>query len=305
MNGEIEAATAVRIYLGVGGDFTSPSLAAELAPADVVDPIYFDTLNLDTGQPPDASTTVQGANPINPDTDIMDWPWKAPVATTDDLPDGEPGDARFVMDTATIWLLGADETWTQMSAPPQYWKQPVPTEALLPTTGNETGDVRVVLEDRSLWIWNEALPGTWEKLSPKFNTVQDQGADLPQRLNYNFTGSGVTVTDDEDNNATVINVSGGGSGGGGGGGPFAVESHEGIDWTVADENSVRLITQIIGQQYVVVEKSTTTTSPMAGHQINITNCCAVGPGRYLHEAICRTRAGQGRHQADRPGRRDR
>jgi hypothetical protein len=236
--GVLAGASAFRIYLGVDGDFTSPALAGEFDPDQVNVAIEFLQVAVDTGTPPDASTTVAGAQKINPDTDILNWPWKAPVATTADLPDdAEEGDVRFVLEDATIWLF-KDTSWIQYTAPPQFWKAPVTSLAELPTTGNVPGDVRVVLADLSLYIWDVGTT-SWKLLSPRPVPVQDEGDDLPARGTIDFHGSGVTVTDDPDNNKTVVTVSGGG-GGGGGGGPYTIEGGEGPSYTFDDAEQVRL-----------------------------------------------------------------
>jgi len=44
-----------------------------------------------------------------------------------------------------------------------------------------------------------------------YQTVQDEGVNLPQRLKLNFVGAGVTATDDVINNATIVTIPGSGS----------------------------------------------------------------------------------------------
>jgi hypothetical protein len=44
-----------------------------------------------------------------------------------------------------------------------------------------------------------------------YQTVQDEGINLPQRAKLNFVGPGVTATDDVVNNATIVTIPGGGS----------------------------------------------------------------------------------------------
>lgn len=44
------------------------------------------------------------------------------------------------------------------------------------------------------------------------HTIQDEGSDLTQRTNLNFTGAGVSVSDDSGNDATVVAIAGDGGG---------------------------------------------------------------------------------------------
>lgn len=44
------------------------------------------------------------------------------------------------------------------------------------------------------------------------HTIQEEGSDLSQRTNLNFSGSAVTAVDDSGNDATVINITASGSG---------------------------------------------------------------------------------------------
>ena len=46
------------------------------------------------------------------------------------------------------------------------------------------------------------------------HVIQDDGTNRTQRMNLNFVGDGVAVTDDSDDDATVVTISGGGGGGG-------------------------------------------------------------------------------------------
>lgn len=238
LDGVISGAVVFRLYLGLDGDFTSPALAGEFTPDMAETDLVFDSIAVDTGTPPDASTTVAGAQKIDPDTDMVNWHWKSPVATTADLPDdAEEGDSRFVLEDATIWLFKATE-WVQYTAPPAFWKEPVPTTGDLPTAGNVPGDVRTVLSDYSLHIWDVGS-GQWILLSPKGVPIMDEGVVVPDRGALDFHGSSVTVTDDETGNKTVVTITGGG-GGGGGGGPYAIEDSAGPSYTLADVEQVRL-----------------------------------------------------------------
>lgn len=63
------------------------------------------------GRPPHTSRALRGAVQINPDTDLLDWHWKRPVANVGALPGSgnASGDARVTLDDGRIavWLNGA------------------------------------------------------------------------------------------------------------------------------------------------------------------------------------------------------
>lgn len=104
------------VYVSLDGSFTSPALLG-IYPASQFDtPITYTDLIVDDGAPPSVSTCVPGANQINPDTDIVNWFWKAPVDTVIDLPlsGNNDGDARVTRDTDMIWVWdAATATWAQ------------------------------------------------------------------------------------------------------------------------------------------------------------------------------------------------
>lgn len=93
------------------------------------------------------------------------------------------------------------------------WRKAVASAAGLPTIANEDGDVREVLLDHTLRIWN-AETSEWEEISggggSSGHIIQNPaGANMPPETHLQFAGSGVTVTDDAGHNRTVVTVTAG------------------------------------------------------------------------------------------------
>lgn len=121
--GQPTEATLFNIYGCTDGAFLSPcALAIALPPADYDQAQTFTSLTAQTGAPPAVSSCLPGANKLNPDTDLLNWSWKSPVASYGALPTtgNSDGDVRVVADTGAnaqqivIWseALGAWQPWS-------------------------------------------------------------------------------------------------------------------------------------------------------------------------------------------------
>jgi hypothetical protein len=204
-----------RLYVTDTGELTSPSLfgpTRTLAEADT--PIYIDQVLVADGAPPDVATTVDGAAKIDPDTDLLAWHWKRPVATTNDLPidsNTTEGDTRLVLDDGSLWSF-RNGSWAVFTAPAAHWMPPAATAPDLPTLGNTTGDARLVLADFSLWAWDGAawvkVGGDVAPVSGGHLIADEEDAPLAARDTLTFQGAGVSVTDDLANNRTVVTIPG-------------------------------------------------------------------------------------------------
>lgn len=88
------------VYVSEDGTFVSPALVGNFPLSSAGLDIDVTSLtDLLSGQPPAVSTSIPGANKIDPDTELIDWHWKRPVATLADLPsDAENGDVRITLD---------------------------------------------------------------------------------------------------------------------------------------------------------------------------------------------------------------
>lgn len=104
----IASATAINLYLAADAGFADPCFYQQLPVASAGTTIVIRNETISQGSPPAVSLSKQGANQINPDTDILDWHWKRPVATSALLPSGSQGDVRLTVDTGHLWgVLGA------------------------------------------------------------------------------------------------------------------------------------------------------------------------------------------------------
>jgi hypothetical protein len=96
-------ASGFSLYLSRTGDFSSPCLHGSSGSAAAGETVVVRLYDPQPGRPPDVSLSVRGASKIDPDTEILDWHWKRPVATSDALPAAEAGDVRLVLDDGTLW----------------------------------------------------------------------------------------------------------------------------------------------------------------------------------------------------------
>lgn len=212
-----------RVYASVGGVFSSPAYVEQRNDFGAV--IDYTHIVVDVGQPPDVSTSYGGAQQIDPDTELLDWHWKRPVATAADLTEpADPGDARVVTADGTIWVF--TDTWHEFQAPALNWKPAVANLAALPPLGdpgNAVGDVRLAIDTRVLWLF---LADGWINITAPPHEIRSDVATMPQRLGLQFINC--DVADDVANNQTVITALGGG--GGGGGAPGTLNMGDAVAW---------------------------------------------------------------------------
>lgn len=102
-SGAVGSGQTFRVYVSTDGAFSNPALMNEYPRSSAGTGITFTTLNFLDGAPPDVSTCLPGASKIDPDTDILDWHWKRPVATRAALPSGSAGDVRLSTGDGTLY----------------------------------------------------------------------------------------------------------------------------------------------------------------------------------------------------------
>jgi hypothetical protein len=114
--GQPTDAVSFNVYVSIDGSFSSPALLGNYPISQYDSALVYTALTVGNGQPPVVSTCVPGANRINPDTDIVNWYWKAPVDSALDLPmsGNNDGDARVTRDTNLIWVWDSSAgVWNQ------------------------------------------------------------------------------------------------------------------------------------------------------------------------------------------------
>jgi hypothetical protein len=130
--GQPPGAVSYNVYATLDGSFQSPALLGiyPIASAGVTQ--EYTTLALGRGSPPLVSHALAGANRINPDTDMVEFPWKRPVAASGALPSvgNTIGDVRLVYDEGRMYAWGSAATWALVeTAPPPA--SPIPEMPVL------------------------------------------------------------------------------------------------------------------------------------------------------------------------------
>lgn len=107
----------VNVYASVTGDFSGGSRLGRFPAASGGHVAFFTTLELEPQQPPPVNRSVGTAHLIDPETELLEWHWKRPVASEINLPVGAgtaEGDVRLVEDIAEMFVfLGG--TWEPIS----------------------------------------------------------------------------------------------------------------------------------------------------------------------------------------------
>lgn len=114
------SAAFINLYATVTGDFSGGSFLAQAPVASAGMTMIFSVLELGEESPPDVNLSIGGAHQIDPDTELLDWHWKRPVATVEDLPeDAEEGDVRAILGASRPTLFQfLDGEWQSLSATP-------------------------------------------------------------------------------------------------------------------------------------------------------------------------------------------
>lgn len=111
-------AASFNLYISEEGSLPSPSLVANYPLVEVGKAIELTALELNNGEPPLVTLSLPGAGKINPDTDIVAWPWKRPVANAAALSavGNEEGDVRETLNDHALHAWDAEsKTWVEIS----------------------------------------------------------------------------------------------------------------------------------------------------------------------------------------------
>ena len=114
-------AVGINLYGSQTGDFGEASSLGQFPIASGGQTAVFRALNFTDATPPDVNTSVGGASLIDPDTELLDWHWKRPVAASAELGSGARGDVRLVEDGGRLYaVLGASAgkavAWTRIAS---------------------------------------------------------------------------------------------------------------------------------------------------------------------------------------------
>lgn len=161
----------LRVYISPDGSFTDPCFIAQYPLSEIGKTIVLAALTLAPGAPPAVTLSIPGATKINPDTDMLDFPFKSAVTEPSTLPTegNKDGDVREALSNHKLYIWDdADKEWNPIGE-----------------GGGEGGGEALGIE----------------------NGV---GTLMPAEPKLQFTGAGVTVTDDGAHNRTVVTIPGGG-----------------------------------------------------------------------------------------------
>jgi hypothetical protein len=96
------SASGIRLYGTNTGSMLGDVLLNAYPASSAGQTDFFTSYDPQPGAPPDRNHSIGGASKIDPDSEILDWHWKRPVATFDDLPTAvqgsEENDVRLVSD---------------------------------------------------------------------------------------------------------------------------------------------------------------------------------------------------------------
>jgi hypothetical protein len=144
----------INLYCSQSGTFDESCLVGQYPTGSAGSTAFITTLALLDAQPPDVNRSFGGADKIDPDTELIEWHWKRPVATLADLPSEEEG--------------------------------------------SEEGDVRIVLESNSGYIFHEGEWQPWSGGHTGILKVSTEAEFVEDAEELKFVGSGaidVTVAD--------------------------------------------------------------------------------------------------------------
>lgn len=93
------SASFINLYGSLSGDFIGNTLLGTYPSASAGQTVFFTSYAPEAQSPPDVNLSIGGASKIDPDTELLDWHWKRPVATIGDLPivGAASGDVRIVL----------------------------------------------------------------------------------------------------------------------------------------------------------------------------------------------------------------
>lgn len=103
--GMIDGASTFRLYGTNTGVFLGDVLLGTYPASSAGQTVFFSSFSPDPGAPPDRNHSIGGASKIDPDTDILDWHWKRPVAGSAMLPSGSLGDVRLTTNDGNLWAV--------------------------------------------------------------------------------------------------------------------------------------------------------------------------------------------------------
>lgn len=112
----IEEATFINLYVSEDGEFTGAVFIEQFPVSSAGASVLYRFLDPDDQQPPSRNLSIGGVHLIDPDTELLDWHWKRPVASAGALPlDADHGDVRVVLDEDVAYEFTIGDVWAPMA----------------------------------------------------------------------------------------------------------------------------------------------------------------------------------------------
>lgn len=102
---QVGAASGIRLYGTDTGELLGDVLMDAYPASSAGETVFFGDFDPQAGAPPARNLSIGGASKIDPDTEILDWHWKRPVATVSQLPSGSLGDVRLVTGNGKLYAV--------------------------------------------------------------------------------------------------------------------------------------------------------------------------------------------------------
>lgn len=101
----VAKASFINLYASLSGDFSEGSSLGQFPVASAGKSTTFSSLDLGDVAPPDVNLSIGGASLIDPDTELLDWHWKRPVAASGLLGSGLVGDVKLVENIGSFYAV--------------------------------------------------------------------------------------------------------------------------------------------------------------------------------------------------------
>lgn len=115
-SGAVAGAAFINLYGSITGDFSGGSFLGQYPVASAGAVVPFSDLDFSQVSPPSVNLSIGGAHKIDPDTELLDWHWKRPVAVKAELPKvAEHGDVRLVLAEDIAYEFNAEGEWEELA----------------------------------------------------------------------------------------------------------------------------------------------------------------------------------------------
>lgn len=120
---QIRQASFINLYASESGDFSGAVFLEQFPVGSAGKTALFRQLDLQDDQPPAVNLSIGGPAQIDPDTELLNWPWKRPASARAALGSGVKGDVKLVEDEGVLYAVlsasaASSAGWTALTPPP-------------------------------------------------------------------------------------------------------------------------------------------------------------------------------------------